>query len=102
RRGRGQGRGSRGAGGESDGLRSSRTPAQMVVRDIPVAWATRVIPPRGKARASLAAHRRRIRSVMTGPSNSNFCRIVAMMVEASMCTPRAILYNQGHYVQVIS
>lgn len=83
-------------------LRSSRTPVQSVVRDRPVAWATRVRPPRGKARASLAAHWRRLRSVMTGRSNSNFYRIVAMIVEASMGTPRAILHKRGQYVQLIA
>src|SRR6266849_8624090 len=35
--------------------RSSRRPAQMVVRDRPVAWATKVAPPRWRVRASQAA-----------------------------------------------
>ncbi len=46
-----------------------------------------VVPPRGKARASLAAQCRRIRSVMTGRRGLKFWRIVAIVVEASMDTP---------------
>ena len=56
----------------------------MVVRERPVASAIRLMPPRGKAKASLAAHCRRRRSVRSGRSNSNFCRTAAIMVGASM------------------
>ena len=66
--------------GRSARRRNSLRPAQMVVRDRPVAWATRWTPPRPKDSASQAAHCRRIRSVMSGSSNRNFIRTASRMV----------------------
>ena len=59
-----------GSGGVAES--SSLTPARTVPRDIPVASATRVIPPRPMARASAAAHRRRVRSSNSGPNRLYF------------------------------
>src|SRR5437660_1735883 len=72
------------AGREGEPLRSSRIPARMVLRDRPVARATRVMPPRGKASASLAAHCRRTLSVRAGRSCSYFCRTLAIMAGVSI------------------
>ena len=49
-------------------------PEVMVVRDRPVAWETRVIPPRGRASASEAAQCRHMRSVIVEDNNANFSR----------------------------
>ena len=64
----------------SSGCRSSRRPAQMVVRDRPVASATKVTPPRSSVMASQAAQCRRIRSFIRGRSNSNLRRTASRVV----------------------
>src|ERR1700739_1675588 len=56
---------------------SSRMPAWIVLRDRPVALATRDTPPWGKAFASAAAQTRRPRSSNTSRSIRNFLRRVA-------------------------
>ena len=64
--------GLRNRSGSSSGSRSSSLiPAWMVVLDIPVASATRAMPPRPIARASAAAQRRRVRSSSKGLSATN-------------------------------
>ena len=64
--------GLRNRSGSSSGNRSSSLiPAWMVVLDIPVASATRAMPPRPIARASTAAQRRRVRSSSKGLSATN-------------------------------
>ena len=55
-------------------------PAQIVVRERPVARATRLTPPRPKDSASQAAYCRRSRSVMSGCSNWYFDRTASIMV----------------------
>src|SRR4029079_12815215 len=57
---------------------NSRLPAHRVVRDKPVAWATRAKPPRGKLIASQAAHCRRMRSFMSGRNSSYLCRMTSI------------------------
>ena len=64
---------------------SSRRPFAMVTRDIPVASATRAVPPRPNARASVAAHSLRARSSSTGRRSRYFPSIVR--VAASSMTP---------------
>src|SRR4051812_25750575 len=61
-------------GVSSGGWRSSRMPAVMVVREKPVASATSDRPPRGKAKASVAAQCRRIRSVIVADNSLYFSR----------------------------
>ena len=58
---------------------SSRNPLWIVLRDMPVALATSVGPPRPRALASAAAHKRRARSPSTRRTLRNFVRIVASM-----------------------
>ncbi len=48
--------------------RTSRSPRVIVDVEMPVACATSVMPPRPRARASVAAHTRRDRSVSVGAS----------------------------------
>ena len=65
--------------------RSSRTPRPIVLCDIPVAATTAATPPHPTAVASAAAHCRRTRSSITGPSDLNFCRI--RLIRAASCMP---------------
>jgi len=53
---------------------SSLSPRVIVDVEIPVARATSVMPPRPRARASVAAHTRRDRSVSVGASARYFAR----------------------------
>src|SRR5260221_974185 len=56
----------------------------MVLREKPVALATSDCPPRPIALASLAAHRRRVRSFNTGDKATNFSRRTASMLGCCM------------------
>src|SRR5512135_3491576 len=54
----------------------SRKPAEIVVRDNPVACETTAIPPQPRGLASHAAHSRRVLSSSSGLSTRNFCLII--------------------------
>src|SRR5512135_3263831 len=54
----------------------SRKPAEIVVRDNPVACETTAIPPQPSALASHAAQSRRVLSSSSGLSTRNFCLII--------------------------
>src|SRR5258706_7086859 len=56
----------------------------MVLREKPVGLATSDCPPRPIALASLAAHRRRVRSFNTGDKATNFSRRTASMLGCCM------------------
>jgi hypothetical protein len=58
---------------------SSCKPARMVTRESPVASATRLIPPRPRARASTAAHVRRARSSKSGLKMINFAAMASLV-----------------------
>src|SRR5262249_37240509 len=72
------GRGVAGVVGISPDCSNSFIPAQILARDIPVALATRVIPPRPNAIASEAAQRRAIRSSIAARSISYFSLTASM------------------------
>ncbi len=61
--------------GSTASASSSRIPKWIVLRLRPVATATDVTPPQPSDKASVAAHRRRIRSVIAGQRESYVCRI---------------------------
>ena len=69
------GRRTRPTGGPSVAPQSSAKPRPIVLRAIPVIWATAWMPPKPAARASAAANRRRPRSSSTGFNASNRSRI---------------------------
>src|SRR4051794_13591877 len=64
--------------GNKPNCSNSRIPERIVGRDIPVALATRVTPPRPNAIASEAAQRRLIRSSIEARSISHFCLTMSM------------------------
>src|SRR4051794_22489342 len=69
------------AGAAANGSDSrSFKPEQIVVRDIPVAFATVLTPPRPRVRASTAAHRRNIAS----SNRSARARYLSSIVPASL------------------
>jgi hypothetical protein len=62
----------------------------IVLRAKPVAVATRVTPPQPRAKASVAAHCRRILSSIRGASARYFCRIASTMVVSSIRQPSSV------------
>ncbi len=60
----------------------------IVVRDNPLAWATRVTPPQPSSRASAAAHCLRIRSSISGAS-VQYIRRIRSIARASCIYPRS-------------
>src|SRR6185369_15016725 len=65
---------------------SSRSPACIARREIPVTRATAAIPPYPSDLASVAAHNRRSRSLRSGTRSEKRCRITVSMLSRRIDT----------------